>query len=271
MNMLDKFLKTILVRHVPVRNLVEWKKNILLRNAGNRYFIACVPKSGSTFLSKAIAEITGYGYTHYFDEVGFVSEQNLSEIKMCDTILDNLVVHQHILGSKENLKYLNMFGIRPVVLVRNIFDCLLSLRDHMHIEGLEWPFMFYVDNAFYKLSEAQQKDFLVQFAAPWYVNFYSSWVDAINRNKIKALLITYEDLIADKFAVLSKVLAHYEHRDFPKCINRVIDELEGINGIRFNKGKVRLGIDEFSSHQIQSVKKLAMFYPHIDFSKIGIS
>lgn len=271
MNFAKRYIRGKIVEELSARRLVELKRQYFLDKRGKKFFIACAPKSGSTFVSKVLAELTGSKYTHYFDEIGCVSEQNLSEIKMSDTLLENVVVHQHLLGSNENLQYLSRYRIKPIVLVRNIYDSILSLKDHMHLEGIEWPFMFHVNQEFLEWPEDHQNEFLISYAAPWYINFYASWVDAIQNRRVEALLLNYEELLGDKVNTFISILNFYHESTSPDSIRDVIHRQELEKTIRFNKGKVRNGASVFNESQHARLRSLIKFYPHINFSRIGIT
>src|SRR5262249_44452981 len=88
---------------------------------GNHIFIACVPKSASTFLKNLLVNVTGYRdlFTVY------AAGQNEHEVYL-PTLRESAhldtVTQQHCRASDANIHLMQAFGIRPVVLVRNIFD-----------------------------------------------------------------------------------------------------------------------------------------------------
>lgn len=270
MRSLRESVYTFLAQRMSTRGLVEAKKRSLLLRNGKKFFVASFPKSGSTFLCKTMAELTGASYTFYFDEVGHVSEQNLSEVRMSDNIRNDVVVHQHLLGSNENIHHLLSYSIRPVVLVRNIFDCILSLRDHMYHEGLEWPFLFSVDKSFYNYSRKKQIDFLIRFAAPWYLNFYVSWISASKNGKLDILIINYHDLIKDKALVIGKVMEFYTEYFSTEEIEATIKMVEETKEIRFNRANKDSRRYSFDDEQKSELMNMALFYKDIDFSMIGL-
>ena len=107
-------------------------------------FVACMPKSGSTFMAHTLSELTGYRYVNlaYAYER---NEQTLYLPKLIDSYSFGSVTHLHVRATESTIDLMKMFSIRPVILVRNIFDIVVSVRDHMFQEGFEIH-TFYIDS-----------------------------------------------------------------------------------------------------------------------------
>ena len=131
--------------HQPAENglkrALSYKKRFSKKR--DHLFVACMPKSGSTFLANALSELTGYRYVNlaYAYER---SEQNLYLPKLIDSFSFGSVTHLHVRATESTIDLMKMFSIRPVILVRNIFDIVVSIRDHMFNEGFEFPTFFCV-------------------------------------------------------------------------------------------------------------------------------
>src|SRR5947208_10982458 len=95
---------------------------------GRHLFIACVPKSASTFLKNLLLNLSGYRDLFTVYAAGQTEHEiylpTLRESAHLDT-----VTQQHCRASDANVHLMQAFGIRPVVLVRNIFDSVMSLLD----------------------------------------------------------------------------------------------------------------------------------------------
>lgn len=163
------------------------------------YLIACMQKSGSTFITRKIACFPDFKQVHF--SVGFERrEQELSAWAIFQECLLNLNSHiiaqQHVKLSRMTSKIINQFQIQTIVLTRNIEDCLVSLRDHMHKESFEFP-TGYADS---KLLENAIKngiddhEFVSITNCSWYVQFFVSW--SCYKDffiKKKPIFIKYED------------------------------------------------------------------------------
>ncbi len=163
-----------------------------------------------------------------------------------------------------NLTQLGKYGIKPIVLTRNIFDCIVSMRDHILKERKNnwWP-MAYINNDFFTLSEAQQVDFVISFFVPWYLQFYVSWEE--ENKKSELLWIDYEDATKDLNNTLEKISAYLDIK-IPRDNNTV----QQIDGGRLNKGVSGRGKQVLSIEQISKVQSLALLYPSSNFSRIGL-
>jgi hypothetical protein len=135
-----------------------------------------MPKSGSTFLANALSEVTGYpqvqlcfGYERH--------EQDLYLPRLVDACRKDTVTRHHMRATKFNTALLKKFNIKPVILTRNLFDVVPSIRDHLFREGFEKFPCFYCTERFADLSEEKQLDCIIDLALPWYFNFYVSWFD----------------------------------------------------------------------------------------------
>jgi hypothetical protein len=230
--------------------------------------ILCTPKSGSTYLLRLLESLLSYKVKIFipaFDR----TEQDVFEPEIINSLKINTVSHQHTRCTNNNIRLLNKHKIKPVILTRNIFDSVISMRNHMILEPESswWP-MAYIDHNFYSLSTEKQYDFVIDLIIPWYINFYVSWQRYQEKNSL--LWITYEELFTDKLAVLKKILDYYG-------IKKDITLMDVANHENFIKGKTRkTNLDKLnkeiklSEEQINKIKTLTNYYGDIDFSKLGI-
>jgi hypothetical protein len=86
--------------------------------------IACQPKSGSTFLKNILCEATGFRDTYLF-HAAELSTQELFYPVLLEFADVPTVTHQHCRATEANLQMMQAFGMRAVVLVRNLFDDVL--------------------------------------------------------------------------------------------------------------------------------------------------
>ena len=239
---------------------------------GDYIFVACMPKSGSTFMANALSKLTGYRYVNlaYAYER---NEQNLYLPKLIDSYGFGSVTHQHLRATDANIELMNTFSIRPVILVRNIFDIVISIRDHMFQEGFEFP-AFFCNEHYRELSEKEQLNFIIEQGLPWYFNFYVSWyVATILSKRIEALWLTFEEVISNWEEALSTVIGFYGIKKNDKEIEKALEQTKNMSRkkTRFNKGKVGRGSSILTNAQRDKIVSLSRFYPWVDFSKIGIT
>jgi len=195
------------------------------------FLIACMPKSGSTFLSELVASLPGFRREHLVPSYNR-REQELSEEEIARAFVGThhirraymdgvvtapclprgFVAQHHVRHNDETQLLIDTYGLVPIVLVRNLFDVVVSLRDHLVKSSVYTPAAF-VDEDFENLPEERQHDFLIDLAMPWYIHFYVSWWKAENK-----LLVTYEDLVEDPAREMreriQKFCSYYPEVDF---------------------------------------------------------
>ncbi len=255
MTMLGQALKTVIdaAAHEVISKAAP-RTHILL---------ACMPKSGSTFLSNAIGRLPSFRKTSLVTHYGR-TEQDLDSSLACRKSRYNYVCQHHVRYNEKTRDIVDRFSIAPVVLVRDLHDCVVSLRDHLRRESVDNT-MAFVTGDHIKLSDEDLETFIVQMAIPWYINFYVSWQDCPS-----ALWVNYRELATDGNGVVEKILAH--------CGRLDIDE-EAIkialgNGMpatdRLNVGQQGRG-RALSEENKALIRLYCSYYPSVDFSPVGVN
>lgn len=233
--------------------------------------ISAMPKSGSTFLSNALAGVTGYEHGYAACAYGNV-EQELYLPRLIDMVGRRVVVQQHFKANLSNLELLRTFGLRPVVQVRNLFDAIVSLRDHLVKENLNNIPALYPSKRFREFDAERQFDFLLDTVVPWYLSYYASWHAAAASQAADVHWVVYEDARADWAGTVRRVLSFH-------CIDCGDERVEQVlNGLRegpksktrMNVGVVGRGGALMSEEQRARVARMAGHYPDVDFRRIGI-
>ena len=232
--------------------------------------IACMPKSGSTFLANALSELTGYPYV-YLAYAYERSEQSLYLPKLIDNYDVGTVTHLHLRATDSAIDLMRMFSIRPVILVRNIFDIVVSIRDHLFNEGYEFP-TFFCDQAINRLDEQSQFDFIIEHGIPWYFNFYVSWHQAVAKKHTEGLWLKYEEIVTDWHQTLRTVADFYRLDKTEAEIDRALQQTlaKSKKKTRLNKGVAGRNLTALTDRQRDRIARMARFYPDIDFSNMGI-
>jgi adenylylsulfate kinase len=231
-----------------------------------RVLLACMPKSGSTFLSSSIAALPG------FSEVSLVPSHGHREQELCVQSLreqeqqvgeGSYVAQQHVRYSGATAEYMRAFSMRPIVLLRNIFDVVPSLVDHHSIEGYIYPSAFAPADIASRPFE-EQADFVTQMAIPWYFNFYASWQQCPDK-----LVLYYEDLVSRPEWVLRRVCEYLQIDASDELIKTAVANANS-TGKRKNKVSPGRG-NNLSQENKTAIVRMANYYPDLDFSEIGIS
>src|SRR5437762_6210490 len=169
--------------------LSDFTTEITSEQLGRHLFIACVPKSASTFLKNLLANLTGYRDLFTVYAAGQTEHEiylpTLRESAHLDT-----VTQQHCRASDANVHLMQAFGIRPVILVRNIFDSVMSQFDFYN-HGASQTSYFRAD--WPVLDEEAKIDLLIENLIPWSSQFVASWDLAEKQKRLEVHWLSYEE------------------------------------------------------------------------------
>ncbi|CAN5510249.1 hypothetical protein BH10ACI1_BH10ACI1_03760 [soil metagenome] len=248
--------------------LRDYTKDYTERDIGRHIFVTCTPKSGSTFLKNVLVAVTGFKDVFSV----FAALQNEHELDLPQFVKfgrENKVTQQHARASEANVQMMQAFGVRPIVLVRNIFDSTVSLLD-FYTKGFTFS-TFFDKEEFLAFDDAQKIDLLIEFVLPWYFQFVASWQRAKKQGRLEVMWLTYEEMIADKPAAVQKIL-DFNGMDAPtEIIREKIAEIEADGEKnRFNKGVAGRGKVLLTEAQKTRIRNLARHFPSTDFSLLGL-
>ncbi|KAA1428421.1 sulfotransferase domain-containing protein [Nocardioides antri] len=244
--------------------------------------IACMPKSGSTFLSALLANMPGFRREHLVPSY-YRREQELSEelirkaFAATDTLRDafrqgvvsaptrprGFVAQHHVKHNHETQSLVDAYGLVPVFLVRNIYDIVISLRDHV-VKSAPYTAAAYVDEDMLGWPEERMHDFLVDLALPWYIHFYVSWWKAENR-----LLVTYEDLTRDPRQQVSRIARFGRLGWDEETFEATLAKVQGGDSTRKNVGQAGRG-EVLTQDMRDRIQRYCSYYPDVDFEPIGV-
>jgi hypothetical protein len=165
--------------------------------------ISAFPKSGSTYLWKASQAITGLPTLFPTPDMPHANRTELDVRKLRLTKFESFVCRLHMQATPRNVELMRKYTLRPVVLVRDIADVIVSLDDHLHNEDTGTPSG--PEPSWYKcMSEEARFAFLIGMHVPWYINFLLTWHEA--EKILPVFWLTYEDLFRDRIQILKDVL-----------------------------------------------------------------
>jgi len=258
-----------------------------------RILIACMPTSGSSFLCRSIHSLVGIrrerlvcGFERREQELCVVAlndaqgrsrelkrdwkrrrlRRKLKVWKKTRPVRrpTGYVAQQHVRYSETTKALIEDYNLKPVVLVRNIFDVVPSIQDHYRKFSLHMP-MAYVDDRIAQMGDAEVQDFIVDMVLPWYFNFYVSW-----QGRDDCMRVTYDEVMADKEGTILRIL-EYAGADRKRYRNNLGKALIRADAgfTRKNVGKSGRGA-AISEENKARIRKMASYYPDVDFSPIGL-
>ncbi len=259
-------LDMILHGTVSPATLRDYTDQIAESEFGTHLLVACFPKSGSTFLKKVLVQVTGFPEQH----LTFAHGQNDTGIYLPDLVnaaRNDTVTQLHLRATNSNINLMQGFSVRPIILVRNLFDVLLSYKEHHDKFAKEQSFY----DQYESLDEDQRLDLIVDDRAAWYIGFFAGWQRAVRDGRIEGMWLTYEELMRDKVGKTEEILRFYG-LDRPRQV--IADAIEKVGenkaAIRFNKGVSGRGQSQFTDDHRAQITRIAGYHPDIDFSLIGL-
>jgi len=233
---------------------------------GTQLVVVCFPKSGSTFLKSLLCKASGFP-EQWFAYTYQENEQDLYPPHLLHSARQSAVIQQHCLATAANIHLLQAFGIRPIILVRNIYDVLLSWKEFL--DGGAYAHTFYP--TYPELEDGARLDFVVDTRATWYLNFFAGWQRAARKGEIDAIWLTYEDLTANAREKIDEILRFHGLKVDPQRLARAIEQVTSArHATRFNKGVIGRGRQAFHSDQQARIARLAEYHRDVNFTLIGL-
>jgi hypothetical protein len=215
--------------------------------------IACMPKSGSTFLSEVIGQCPGFRRAILTPSAGR-REQEIDEqlLRKLDRV--SFVAQHHVRNSDWTAEMCRSHRVTPIVLVRSLQDVVVSLRDHMRRESAVFP-QFFADARHAALDDAALEQMIARLALPWYLNFYMSW-----RETPGAMMIAYEDLTAAPTEVIRDILNFAGANAADAEVEEALARVSARDASRLNVGITCRGAD-LRPETIRTMLDLIDLYP----------
>jgi hypothetical protein len=234
---------------------------------GRHMFITSVPKSASTFLKNVLVELSGYRDTFMVTSTWqFEQELYLPTLRHVASL--DTVTQQHTRASDVNVQIMQAFGIRPIVLIRNIFDAVVSLLDFYNAGAFTVSFF---QEGYSLLDDATKLDLIIDNFVPWYFLFVSSWDQVERQARLELTWLTYDELTTNTHDSVARMLAFYGLAANVRDIARVIKQVQSEKRrSRFNKGVAGRGATLLSTAQKQRISSFARYYPTTDFGRLGL-
>jgi len=216
--------------------------------------IPCMVKSGSTFLAHALAAHNGLRRVRLTPAWG-AREQELCELRLSRYNHYAYVSQHHIKNSDWTQELIRRYQMTPVVLVRNLFDIVISLRDHIRRESHVMSMAFFTEEHA-RLPDRDLEDVIVDLAMPWFIHFYVSW-----RQSRDTIMMDYAEVVKSPDAAMARILDLAGIPCSQTTIDHALSQIEGKNN-RLNKGVSDRG-RSLDIKNRQKIVQMLSYYPEI--------
>lgn len=249
------------IRHRILKFNMSWTP---LGEAGKPIFVSAIPKSGSTYYCHLLSAYTGKSVLSLHTSNRYredLDTRMLTFAERCGAIMQG-----HNPAGDELALFLRTKHLQPIILLRNIFDCIVSYVPHIE-SGVHFRRYGF---SFAGMSDCQKLDYAVRHLAPNHVHFVASWKKYADR--FPALMLRYEDNTRNWREALRKSLVHaniewHEPRG-DHAVNATRAHAERNPG-RLRKRTDRSPLKDFLNRDhLEYVRSFYAYYPDIDFSDI---
>jgi hypothetical protein len=175
-----------------------------------------------------------------------------------------LVTHVHMLALPANLHLMSAFGIKPIIMMRNIPDMLASYWDMLETDdqSLHNGLNCHIPPNFRDMSKNAKADFIVDVLAPWYVNFYAGWLAYATLSPGTVLVLDFRTMKKKPVETVEAVLKHVGlSSDRQTCETAVAYAWENREALRFNKGRGGRGNAYFRAPHLNRIARVMSNYP----------
>lgn len=200
-------------------------------------------KSGGIHISNSLVQMLGWRRSSLCAYQGAgLAEQDVNPY-VAGTILPQkqFLFHQHTRAWPSNTDMLKNFGIKPIVLIRNVADVIVSVLDDMkkdHQRPLDPKLLpgIWVPKDFDLMSILERETFLARNLGPWLLSFYASWR---TQTDVQCLWVRYEDHFADQMASFRRMLTWIGQPI--RCTEEGLEKIAQQRHFNFNVGRVGRG------------------------------
>ena len=172
----------------PFGNIIHAQE--VAKSKGSNIYIACMPKSGSSFFSASIETGLGCSFAHTTTSretspsVFGVNprEQEICEFAIIKKILsynrNGIVAQHHTKASPYTAEILSAYNFQIIVLTKNLFDIIISademLQDYDMTEPANHSFNL-LPLKFSSMEPQIRYELLAKSLGVWCIEFYLSW------------------------------------------------------------------------------------------------
>lgn len=243
---------------------------------GRNILITSAPKSGTTWTYHLLQNITGANPARLHADPVFGAEIDVARIVNSTRQNAPWVAMMHMCPNAWTGYAVAHFDVAAVVLVRNVFDSIVSYDDDIirGFQGRKPPItsMLNIPEQYLDWKLSKRLDFLIALYVPWLAFFLTGWSSVT----FEKHWVTYEEMRSDTQGTLRRILNAANFNDIgSERIEEVMAEYRAnsarsVEKTRFNKGQIGRGEAKLSARQKQEILRIFSFYPDLDIEGLGV-
>ncbi len=245
---------------------------------GKHLLLNSIPKSGTGFLLELMTTLTGFYKTNLNDSLIMPEypTNNFYYPELVDLYQKDLIIDAwHHSASDYNIEIIKKFNLKTVLLTRNIYDSMPSMRDYALKNIDKFNCRIHKEIDMESMDDEEQFDFLVKYSYAGMLQLYISWFRAKHEHGLDVMFITYDDLVDNTAGTMRKICDYYEldktQDDIQAAIEKVNSYKKNDPKIHFNKGIKGRGSKLLTNDQRNKMLDYAdNFRKDIDFSILGL-
>ena len=221
--------------------------------------VISTPKSGSTYVTNVISNHTNIPFKRLCYAYSS-NEHDLYLPALMTAKTTGGVSQLHMRASPHNIQLIKSFEIKGIVMVRNIFDALVSfsrdIKKKLNADylgsGIYGYSFIWLNQDLKNMSDEELINYCIDFYVPWYLNFIVSWSN--HKKDSQFLFIRYETLLKNKLNTFQKIMGHIGEN------TKISDEILKKNYLQNEKtisgieSAISSGYDNLSNKQIKKIK-----------------
>ncbi|MBS0472660.1 MAG: hypothetical protein JSR60_16420 [Proteobacteria bacterium] len=173
------------------------------------------------------------------------------------------VMHMHMQALAANRNFIDAFGLKPVIMLRNLPDMLASFLDMLEkhpaarLEGLNCL----IPPTFTALDRETRTDIVINLIAPWFVSYFATWKAYVDSRPGVVCVLDYRAFSDRPVEALHRAL---RHGGFPvseaQCEAALATVWKERENFRFNKAVGGRGQTYFSDDQLSKLEDMLSWY-----------
>lgn len=212
--------------------------------------ITTTPCININFLTQAIADSLNLTQYHFYNCNN--AEHNLLLFNLYIANEIGAISSANMACGVTNSQLISLFKIKTVVLIQDLYNSMIHLTNNIINNNI--PHFLWVNKNFKNFTYDQVLEYIITYALPWYIKFYTSWQTQCKNSSDLIFWLKYEDL--------------YNNSN----INNELKSFINTNKLLLNlpekpKDNDLILPNKYKEHISNLITK---YYPEYDFSKLGL-